>query len=113
MTKRYKYLKKWRAKNPEKNKALQANYRARNPDKVKDRKLKHNYGLSLEEFNAMSLAQGGLCLICGRPDRLCVDHCHTSGKVRGLLCSGCNGALGWFEAHGQKAVEYLRESRER
>jgi len=48
----------------------------------------------------MEQAQGGVCAICGKPEatartkRLCVDHCHETGKVRGLLCSHCNRAIG-------------------
>ena len=43
------------------------------------------------------LAQGGKCAICGRKRRrLCVDHCHTRGHLRGLLCSGCNSGMGFF-----------------
>lgn len=53
------------------------------------------YGLTPDEFHALLEAQGGVCAICGGTDtqrRLAVDHDHESGEVRGLLCSGCNGA---------------------
>jgi hypothetical protein len=58
-------------------------------------KLKKNYGLSLENFDAMKNKQNGLCAISGC-GRLCntVDHCHKTGRVRGLLCGSCNRALG-------------------
>ncbi len=63
------------------------------------------YSLTLEEYEAMRVAQGGLCAICceeetmldrrtGNVRRLSVDHCHSTGKVRGLLCHACNIAIG-------------------
>jgi len=60
--------------------------------------------------------QNGVCKICKNPERsnryrrLCVDHCHTTNKIRGLLCSNCNRALGLFKDNYevlQAAVEYL------
>jgi hypothetical protein len=59
----------------------------------------NQYGLSLEGYDRLFQTQGGLCAACGGlPDRkyLCVDHDHTTGKVRGLLCSACNVALGYL-----------------
>lgn len=55
--------------------------------------------------------QGGVCLICGRAALMQVDHCHDTGKVRGLLCSPCNRGLGSFKdslALVQAAADYLR-----
>lgn len=53
------------------------------------------YGLTPAEYDAMLDIQQGKCLTCGRADvKLNVDHCHTTNKVRGLLCNGCNTALG-------------------
>ena len=55
------------------------------------------------------------CQICGQKDRreLCVDHCHTTGAVRGLLCDNCNKALGLFKDNVDvlnKAIDYLKEN---
>ena len=60
--------------------------------------VKHKYGISLDEQHAMLQAQGGVCAICKQPmARLCVDHDHSNGAVRGLLCVPCNTGLGSFK----------------
>jgi hypothetical protein len=62
--------------------------------------LRQNYGMSLEEYDALYQKQKGCCAICLLPEdkapkkRLFVDHCHQSGKIRGLLCGKCNTGLG-------------------
>ena len=38
-----------------------------------------------------------MCKICDDPDDLVIDHCHTTGRVRGILCRTCNGGLGFFK----------------
>lgn len=76
------------------------------------------YGLSVEDFYALLYAQRGACAICGdrasgkgpSGRRLNIDHCHKTGKVRGLLCVSCNRALGWFRDNPEllrKAIVYL------
>ena len=73
------------------------------------------YGLTLEDYNRMFEAQSGRCAICSvsvEGARLCVDHDHGTGKVRGLLCSLCNRALGQFRDSTEllrKAIAYLKE----
>ena len=63
--------------------------------------LKHNYGITEDDYQRMLQEQHGHCLTCSRtPDnehhkRLFVDHNHTTGKIRGLLCSRCNSILGY------------------
>jgi hypothetical protein len=54
------------------------------------------YGISLADYDRMYAQQGGRCKMCKRkPKRgLCVDHCHATGRVRGLLCHNCNSLLG-------------------
>lgn len=59
--------------------------------------LIQNYGITSEDFDLLYEAQRGLCLICERERNLVVDHSHKTGKVRGLLCSGCNTGIGQFE----------------
>jgi hypothetical protein len=58
------------------------------------------YGVSLDDYEAMLAAQGGTCALCSRtPEnerfkKLSIDHCHVTGRVRGLLCASCNHSLG-------------------
>ena len=53
------------------------------------------YGLDDETFTAMVVASQGLCDICDRPERrMHIDHCHSTGAVRGLICGDCNHVLG-------------------
>jgi hypothetical protein len=69
--------------------------------------LKKLYGMTLDDYDIMLEDQAGVCAICGREERaksaiddatkdLAVDHNHTTGKIRGLLCSSCNRGLGYF-----------------
>ena len=91
--------------------------------------LRRMYGLTPTQYDEMSELQGGLCAICGRInttqdtdfpgrknakrrnlDALCVDHDHVTGKVRGLLCSKCNQAIGLLEhktEYLESAIAYL------
>lgn len=77
-------------------------YRKRRPRNVRSTVLKKHYGIDLEQWEAIYAAQGGVCAICktcerdknGRYANLAVDHCHTTGVVRGLLCNSCNRAIG-------------------
>ncbi len=81
--------------------------------------LKTRLGVEFTAYNALLDSQGHLCKICGKPDgdgtsyqtrRLALDHCHATGKVRGLLCENCNRGLGLFKDSPellQKAIEYL------
>lgn len=58
-------------------------------------------GWTQAEYDAAFLAQGGVCRICGRAPgarALCADHCHRTGKKRGLLCIPCNVWIGGFES---------------
>lgn len=62
---------------------------------LRDRTLRHRYGITLAEWHAMFKAQGGRCAICDEEKpRLVVDHCHVTKRVRGLLCDGCNTFMG-------------------
>ena len=68
----------------------------------KNRRLIKDYGITYIDYLAMYEEQEGCCAICKKPSPhkerdLSVDHCHESGKVRGLLCLHCNTALGHFK----------------
>lgn len=73
------------------------------------------YGITVEEYDDMYISQGGSCAICGRHQaefkrRFCVDHCHDTEEIRGLLCSSCNTALGLMKDNTQiltNAIKYL------
>jgi hypothetical protein len=60
--------------------------------------LKHHYGISLEQYEALFKRQAGACAICRKKSTrvLCVDHCHITCEVRGLLCRNCNLGIGHF-----------------
>lgn len=99
-----------------------ARSRERNADpSAKERsyrlKLRRDFGLELGRYDEMLEEQDGRCAICRREPngkRLHVDHCHTTGVVRGLLCYTCNVGLGNFNDDPdrlQVAIEYLLNSR--
>lgn len=69
-------------------------YKMLNPEAFKSRKLKHRYGITLKDFERRLIIQNGLCALCKDKKAVDVDHCHETGRVRGLLCRGCNVGLG-------------------
>jgi hypothetical protein len=73
--------------------------------------LKKRYGITLEDYDKLLKDQQGKCAICRRSpvrNRLHVDHDHRTLKVRGLLCTRCNGDLGWFEKFSRRIADYLK-----
>lgn len=125
---RAEYQKEWRRRNPLKQREYSAKWRAKNPRYQKDwyaintrraieasakyRRLAR-YGLGVDEFNSLLKKQGGRCAICAQNMRpACVDHSHSSGTVRGLLCRRCNLVLGWIEKYPdlpRMAKRYLKK----
>ncbi|MFD0032529.1 endonuclease VII domain-containing protein [Streptomyces sp. NPDC127172] len=94
--------------------ARYAKWRKENPRGTRKWALKYFYGLTLDQWDAMVLAQEGRCAICEQPCELVVDHCHTSGAVRELLCGTCNSGLGHFKdnpAALRAAADYLERHR--
>lgn len=102
------------------------NYIARNkarvvsPEEARFYNLKYNYGLTFEQYQYMYKAQNGCCDICGRAEhltvtgRLHIDHDHETGKVRGLLCMGCNTGIGHLKDDVEilkNAINYLERSK--
>lgn len=89
-------------------------------ERLKDLYYRRLYGMGLDEFNTRLAKQAGKCKICARElalegltgDRVVVDHCHTTGQVRGLLCNECNRGLGYFRDNTDaliQAARYLTE----
>lgn len=72
--------------------------------------LRRRYGITVEHYDRMFADQNGVCAICKEAAAEHVDHDHKTGRVRGLLCFNCNGALGQFRDRPDlmlNAVEYL------
>lgn len=93
---------KWRAKNPGKNNAYE-----------------RRYGITIADYDRMLAEQHGCCAICKKGNearRFDVDHCHSTGVVRGLLCRNCNWGIGNLRDSAELvevALEYLRKPRQR
>lgn len=83
------------------------------PDYWRQHDLKKSFGIILEDYNLMYNNQQGNCLICRKHfDKLFVDHCHETEKIRGLLCRHCNFGIGHFfdsPAIIQQAERYLSD----
>ena len=117
--KRHRDRERWLDRNPEKRAQYKRNYymshRARILHIERERSYQKNYGISIADYDAMLVAQGGVCKICGRGRAstnerfrfFAVDHDHKTGAVRGLLCAKCNGVLGWYETHTDGIHAYL------
>lgn len=90
--------------------------------RLRNSRYKYRYGITTADYDRMFQEQSGLCKICkssetGRKqsNHFAVDHDHKTGKVRGLLCLGCNKGLSCFKDDLQlfeKAMEYIRKSYE-
>jgi hypothetical protein len=95
--------------------------RMENPEKVRARQrannLRASYGMTVEDFETLRALQNERCAICrdplsDNPKRVHVDHCHETGRVRGILCHHCNTGVGLFRDDPERlhrAIEYLAE----
>lgn len=105
---------------PEEKEARRAAERARrkaNPDREWKHIIKVRYGITPEQYEALLAEQGGRCAICGTEEpgrtgvrKWSVDHCHTTGRVRGILCHPCNLMLGKARDNPEilrKGADYL------
>lgn len=120
--KKKEYNIEYRIKNREKLLLKDKEKYIKNKDKNKDRLLRKCFGISLDDYLLMFNNQNGLCKICNKPETakqvnseavrmLAVDHDHDTGKIRSLLCSRCNLALGQFNDDIvilESAIEYLK-----
>lgn len=131
--------KNWELHNPDKVKAQRlrsynrhaeqrrldsAKWRIENPMRFKHNMLKAKYGITIEQYQEMLNRQNGNCAICeqqetvidgrsGKVRTLAVDHCHSTKKIRGLLCGSCNKAIGCLKDSLellQKAYKYLEKN---
>ena len=98
-----KRARKWRSENRERANAI-----------ARAGRIKSVFGITWDDYAAMLSAQGGVCAICKNPcksgRRLAIDHDHSTGKVRALLCGGCNTGLGGFRENPASlvaAAEYV------
>jgi len=123
---------KWRAANPEKAREQSRKWHRENLEKSKlyarsrqkkepERRRRYRYGVTEVEIVILRIAQLGCCAVCdlemtrgnGKSAEH-VDHDHVTGKVRALLCNGCNRALGFFKDDPdilERAAQYLRKHR--
>lgn len=131
-----RYQAHWRKLNPEKARARdrrrsqsekgkltaarhEAKRKGTRADYEHKRSLYRYYGITPEQYQTLLAVQKGRCAICGSTDpgpkrRMCVDHDHKTKKVRGLLCSPCNLAIGLMKENFilfRSAIAYLIKSR--
>lgn len=114
--------KAWRLKNPEKVKEI--NLKNKNsrkeyydsPErkrKYRSLELKRAFGITADDYDKMLLKQNGVCCICKKHRvasnkyHMTVDHCHKTGKIRGILCTWCNRGIGLFEDN----IEFLENAK--
>lgn len=112
-----------RSKNPEKYREYDRNWRKNNLDRARKLDVAKKRGISYEEYVYMIDAQKGLCAICNKKEirksktkgeicMLVVDHNHSTGKIRELLCHRCNIGIGKFKENTdimEKAILYIKK----
>ena len=104
--------KKYSKENPEIVKNSKLKYRAKNKQNIKEQRRQMRYGITKQQYDEMLERQQYCCAICSKTPKktLDVDHCHSNGEIRGLLCNSCNQALGLFKDNKQyisMAIQYL------
>lgn len=121
----YKFYDRWTKKHylSARCKPCHQQYRRQNPQNKRNRKsekLRLRYGITFEQWESMREAENYSCMICGITEEetgrsLDVDHCHSTGKVRGLLCNPCNTVLGHARDRIdllEAAAKYLRTNKD-
>lgn len=117
------YQKEYRERTREQRKKYLEDNKEARARSVRNAFLKRKYGITQEDFELMLQDQDGRCKICGEPPTLentkhgvlAVDHCHYTGKVRGLLCDLCNKGVGLLKDDVDRlknAIKYLEEATE-
>ena len=97
-----------REKNREAMRKAQREYHQRNPDRHRNNFLKRTFGITVDEYREMIAKRNGLCDICKSPEpggkgNFHLDHDHTTGEIRGILCAKCNLGIGSL----QDSIEIL------
>lgn len=125
---RKKHQKAWN----EKRKGYHKEYYEKNKimwlNRGRENYLIRTFGITQKQFDEMLESQGGVCAICGKQERvytpglvinetrrMCIDHDHKTGKIRGILCYACNVSIGRFDDNPEtlrRAAEYLEKFRE-
>jgi hypothetical protein len=103
------YFENYRKQNAEKFAEYRKAWKLKNRSKIRTEK----YDLTPEEFESLEQQQQSKCKICETDCSLVIDHCHSTNKVRGLLCNSCNIALGFMKDNPNtliKAAEYLKST---
>lgn len=104
--------------------AYQRAWRRKNAERAKWYSLRKQFGIEWDEYQGLIKLHNGLCAICNQPETaktlsgvtrdLAVDHCHKTGKIRGLLCTGCNMTVGHCDKHPELIdglIAYLEKHR--
>lgn len=107
----------YRKKNNDVIKKRRREKKEKNPNIDRDWWYRKTYGIDIDTYNRMFIEQGGLCKCCGRHQSefkksLCVDHHHSTGIVRGLLCIQCNSAIGYVREDAsvlRRMIDYIGE----
>lgn len=97
--------------------ALSSEWNKANRERTVNNSLIWKYGITLERYKEMLIEQNNKCACCNRTQTelvrsLSVDHCHATGKVRGLLCDQCNNALGLIRENietAERITQYLKD----
>lgn len=113
--KQKKYVSEYRKNNIEK--IREYDKLRRTPEKNRRNNLKHNFNITLEDYNNLLESQNGKCAICWKDKSdfgksLAIDHCHKTNVIRGILCFHCNSAIGKFKDDCgllKRAIEYLQK----
>lgn len=107
----YSYRIAYRADNQDKEWLWQEAYREKTVEKRKAYSREYRYGVTPELYVGMLVKQKSSCMICGNifTKTPHIDHCHTTGKVRALLCSPCNTGLGVYEKKHELFKQYLEQ----
>jgi hypothetical protein len=116
-------VKKWCEANPDRVKRAKKKHHGKSWRRRKNNQMRTLYGIDVETYEKLFAEQNGLCAVCKKPEtlkrgdvvvNLSLDHCHTTGKIRGLLCANCNNGMGRFKddpALLRAAAEYLEARR--